>query len=182
MIADGRVDGTRLHELVSMQEDAIKRAAGAPELTPMETSDAEDELGEWLEEQRHHRRLGHRADAGLRCDRHRVAGARCATRSARRTSRTPLRWLTYTLDTEQLMTEIDDSVTRISSLVAAAKQYSQLDRAPHQTVNVHELLHATLVMLHAKFPPGIKLVKEYDRSLPGDPGVRRRSSTRCGPT
>ncbi|MEH0934487.1 hypothetical protein [Micromonospora psammae] len=52
------------------------------------------------------------------------------------------------------MGEIDDAVSRISGLVGAAKQYSQLDRAPHQTIDVHELLDATLVMLQAKIPSG----------------------------
>ena len=41
-----------------------------------------------------------------------------------------VRWLAYTLETELLMREITDSVARISSLVAAAKQYSNMDRAP----------------------------------------------------
>ena len=63
-----------------------------------------------------------------------------------------MRWLTYTVDTELLMGEIDDAVTRISGLVGAAKQYSQLDRAPHQVVDVHDLLDATLVMLQAQDP------------------------------
>ena len=58
-----------------------------------------------------------------------------------------LRWLNYTLETELLMNEIEDSTTRISTLVGAAKQYSQLDRAPFQVVDVHELLDSTLVML-----------------------------------
>ena len=44
-----------------------------------------------------------------------------------------VRWITYTVDTESLMNEIDDSVTRISTLLGAAKQYSQMDRAPYQT-------------------------------------------------
>ena len=74
------------------------------------------------------------------------------------------------------MSEIEDAVTRISALVAAAKQYSQLDRAPHQTVDVHELLDATLVMLSAQDPArASQVVKEYDRTLPADPGVRRPS-------
>jgi len=77
-----------------------------------------------------------------------------------------VRWLTYTVDTELLMGEIDDAVTRISSLVAAAKEYSQLDRAPHQTVDVHDLLDATLVMLAGKIPAGVRVHKEYDHSLP----------------
>jgi signal transduction histidine kinase len=80
-----------------------------------------------------------------------------------------LRWLNYTIDTELLMNEIEDSTTRISTLVGAAKQYSQLDRAPYQVVDVHELLDSTLMMLSGKIPPGITVVKEYDRSLPQIP-------------
>ena len=91
-----------------------------------------------------------------------------------------VRWLTYTVETELLMGEIDDAVTRISSLVAAAKEYSQLDRAPHQTVDVHELLDATLVMLPGKIPSG----SGSTRSTTACPRSRRtrRSSTRYGPT
>ena len=76
-----------------------------------------------------------------------------------------VRWLAYTIDTELLMGEIDDTVGRISGLVAA-KQYSQLDRAPHQTVDVHDLLDATVTMLQGKMPKGIRVVKSYDRMLP----------------
>ena len=89
--------------------------------------------------------------------------------------RRALRWLNYTVDTELLMNEIEDSTTRISTLVGAAKQYSQLDRAPYQVVDVHELLDSTLMMLSGKIPPGIKVVKEYDRSLPQIPAYRRRA-------
>ena len=80
-----------------------------------------------------------------------------------------LRWLTCAVDTELLMNEIEDATTRISTLVGAAKQYSQLDRAPHQVVNVHELLDSTLLILAGKIPPGITVVKEYDWSLPAIP-------------
>ncbi len=67
------------------------------------------------------------------------------------------------------MNEIDDSVTRISTLVGAAKQYSQLDRAPYQVVDVHELLDSTLLMLGGKIGPDITVVKDYDRGLPRIP-------------
>ena len=77
-----------------------------------------------------------------------------------------MRWLNYTVETELLMNEIEDSTTRISTLVAAAKQYSQMDRAPYQVVDVHELLDSTLLMLSRKIGEGIKVVKDYDRSLP----------------
>ena len=67
------------------------------------------------------------------------------------------------------MNEIEDSTTRVSTLVGAAKQYSQLDRAPHQDVNVHELLDSTLMMLGGKIPPEVTVVKDYDTSLPPIP-------------
>jgi signal transduction histidine kinase len=67
------------------------------------------------------------------------------------------------------MNEIEDSTTRVSTLVAAAKQYSQIDRAPYQVVDVHELLDSTVMMLGHKIGSGIKVVKEYDRSLPSIP-------------
>ena len=79
-----------------------------------------------------------------------------------------MRWLNYTLETELLMNEIEDSTTRISTLVGAAKQYSQMDRAPYQVLDVHELLDSTLIMLSRKIG-GVKVVKDYDRSLPDVP-------------
>ncbi len=50
MIADGKIDGGRLHKLVELQELAVKRAASAPELTALQTSDAEDALADWLDD------------------------------------------------------------------------------------------------------------------------------------
>jgi len=78
-------------------------------------------------------------------------------------------WLNYTVETELLMDEIQDSAARISHLVDAAKQYSQLDRAPFQVADVHELLDSTLLMLSGKLGQGIRVVKEYDRTLPRVP-------------
>jgi signal transduction histidine kinase len=168
MIADGRLDGRQLHRLVELQEEAVKRAASAPKLTALQASDAEDELADWLDE----RNLtapwdlaptlvaGNVTVEWLNEIKHAIGPADMES---------AVRWLAYTIETELLMGEIDDSVTRISGLVAAAKQYSQLDRAPHQVVDVHDLLDSTLVMLTAKTPPGVTVVKEYDRSLPAIP-------------
>jgi signal transduction histidine kinase len=163
MIADGRLDGARLKALVGLQEDAVKRAASAPKLTPLQTSDAEDAVADWLDD---HDIVGTDTAATL------VAGGvdvewldQIAGAVGPDNLEPAVRWLTYTVDTELLMSEIEDAVTRISGLVAAAKQYSQLDRAPHQTVDVHELLDATLIMLNGKIPKGIRVEKEYDRTI-----------------
>lgn len=168
MIADGRLDGSQLHDLVELQEDAVKRAASAPELSPLARSDAEDAIAEWLDD--------HDIVGGWDLAATLVAGGvdaawldQIAGAVGEENLEAAVRWLTYTVDTELLMGEIDDAVNRISGLVAAAKQYSQLDRAPHQTVDVHDLLDATLTMLHAKIPEGVRTVKEYDRSLPSIP-------------
>jgi signal transduction histidine kinase len=80
-----------------------------------------------------------------------------------------IRWLNYTVETELLMNEIADSTTRVSTLVGAAKQYSQMDRAPYQTVDVRELLDSTLVMLGRKIGENITVVKEYDPEVPPIP-------------
>jgi signal transduction histidine kinase len=168
MIADGRLDGTRLHKLVELQEAAVKRAVEAPSRSALETSDAEDELADWLDE----RDIAGGWDLAATL----VAGGidaewlgQVSEAVGEENLDAAVRWLTYTIDGELLMGEIDDAVTRISGLVAAAKQYSQLDRAPYQTVDVHDLLFATLTMMQAKIPPGVKKVKEFDRELPPIP-------------
>jgi signal transduction histidine kinase len=168
MIADGRLDGSRLHDLVELQDLAVKRSAEAPERSALETADAEDALGDWLED----RDVAGSWELAATL----VAGGidmewldQVVTAVGPDNLDPAVRWLAYTIDTEQLMREIEDAVTRISGLVAAAKQYSQLDRAPHQVVDVHELLDATLTMLAAKIPSGIRVVREYDRSLPAVP-------------
>ena len=57
---------------------------------------------------------------------------RCTPRRTRSTLEGAIRWLAYTVETESLLREITDATTRISDLVLAAKQYSQMDRAPYQ--------------------------------------------------
>src|SRR4029077_11912392 len=71
-----------------------------------------------------------------------------------------LRWLAYTLETELLIEEITDSVTRISSLVAAAKQYSNMDRSPFERADIHVGLKSTLVMLGSKLEH-VEVVKDF---------------------
>ena len=168
MIAGGKWDRTMLQTLIRLQEEAAERVPKAAALSPLEASDQEDAITDWLD--------SHKVRDGWdMAPTFVAAGLDVAWLDRVEATVDPgcleaaLRWLNYTVDTELLMNEIEDSTTRISTLVGAAKQYSQLDRAPYQVVDVHELLDSTLLMLSGKIPPDIQVVKEYDRSLPQIP-------------
>jgi signal transduction histidine kinase len=80
-----------------------------------------------------------------------------------------IRWLNYTVEGELLMNQISEASKRISALVADAKQYSQLDRAPFQVADVHELLRSTLSMFADRLGKEVAVVKDFDPSLPEIP-------------
>ena len=168
MIGAGKFNKATLATLVELQERAVELVAKAPALTPMEASDREDAISDWLDD---HNIAGGWdlapvfVQAGLDTPWLDNVEATVGVQ----TLEPALRWLNYTVETELLLNEIEDSTTRISTLVGAAKQYSQMDRAPFQVVDVHELLDSTLMMLGGKIPPGITVVKDYDRSLPKIP-------------
>ncbi|MGW0996082.1 ATP-binding protein [Streptomyces sp. NPDC002520] len=168
MIAEGPFTRDQLASLVEIQERTAERVAKAPALSPLEASDREDALTDWLEDHGidHGWQLAPNfVQAGLDVDwMEQVAAA-----VDEEILSGAMSWLNYTIETELLMNEIEDSTTRISHLVDAAKQYSQLDRAPFREADVHELLDSTLLMLSAKLGPRIEVVKEYDRTLPPVP-------------
>jgi signal transduction histidine kinase len=168
MVARGPYRRDTLETLIKLQEGAVEKVAKAPKLDPLAASDAEDELSDWLED--HGCTEGWRiaptfVQAGLD-----VPWLEHVSDAVGEEILEPaLRWLNYTVETELLMNEIEDATTRISTLVGAARQYSQLDRAPFQVVDVHDLVSSTLLMLGAKIGPDITIVKDYDRTLPKIP-------------
>ncbi|KPI33657.1 cyclic nucleotide modulated signal transduction histidine kinase [Actinobacteria bacterium OV450] len=167
-ISQGQYSRETIAGLIEIQERTVERVAKATALSPLEASDREDELADWLDD--HDIAEGWRlaptfVQAGLDTDwLEQVAAA--VTEDILPAA---IGWLNYTVETELLMDEIADSTTRISHLVDAAKQYSQLDRAPYRVVDVHELLDSTLLMLSGKIGPRVRVVKDYDRSLPEVP-------------
>jgi len=157
-----------LESLINLQERAVERVSKAPALGPMEASDAEDAVGDWLD--------GYGIEGGWDLAPVLVQAGldtewldQVAEIVETDDLEGAIRWLTYTVETELLMNEIQDSTGRIMHLVGAAKQYSQLDRAPYQDIDVHDLLDSTLLMLTGKIGKGIKVVKDYDRTLPRIP-------------
>ncbi|GAB3155126.1 ATP-binding protein [Amycolatopsis sp. NPDC004378] len=167
-LAKKDIDPELLYQLIDVQERLVKQVSQAEKLTAMQQADREDEITDWFDD--------HDIDGGWDlADIYVRAGLTTADLDhvLEQVGDTfmdgAVRWLAYALETEMLMGEIEDSTTRISALVGKAKQYSQMDRAPHQWIDVHDGLDSTLVMLSGKIGSGIRVVKEYDRSLPKIP-------------
>jgi signal transduction histidine kinase len=167
MLAKGDLDPELLGLLVDLQEEAVRAVSEAPRLTPLEEAQREDALNDWLD--------GQQVPNGWELAPIFVAVGAMPEFLGKLADQAPpamlegaVHWLAYTLETELLMNEITDSVTRISSLLAAAKQYSNMDRAPHERVDIHLGLKSTLVMLASKLE-GIEVVKDFDPSLPKVP-------------
>jgi signal transduction histidine kinase len=168
LLAGGKYERATLETLIELQQRAVEKVSKAPKLDPVAASDAEDEISDWLDD--HDIRDGWQlaptfVQAGL--DTEWLEQVRDTV--GEQMLESALRWLNYTVETELLMNEIEDATTRISTLVGAARQYSQLDRAPFQVVDVHDLLNSTLLMLSGKIGPGITVKKDYDRTLPKIP-------------
>jgi predicted CoA-binding protein/two-component sensor histidine kinase len=75
-------------------------------------------------------------------------------------------WLGASFDTFSLLEEINQGSERISDIVKSLKSYVYLDQAPIQSVDIHEGLNNTLVMLRHKLKEGINVKREYTESLP----------------
>lgn len=168
VISAGPYPREALANLIEVQERTAELVAKAPTLSPLEAADREDALTDWFDD--HGIPDGWRlaptfVQAGLDIDWLDQVAADVDPEILPGA----IGWLNYTVETELLMDEIEDSTTRISHLVDAAKQYSQLDRAPYQNADVHELLDSTLLMLSGKIGSRIEVVKDYDRTLPKIP-------------
>jgi signal transduction histidine kinase len=176
-IAAGKQDDEVLQLLVKILDEANLEAGQRAAPGPLEASDLEDALTDWLDDHNVANgwqlapafvqaaigtgQLDDLAAAAVRAADDGPVGATTLERS--------VHWLADSIETELLLTEITDSINRISTLVDAARQYSQLDRAPYQVVDIHELLDSTLAMLGGKIGDEIGVVRDYGRDLPQIP-------------
>jgi signal transduction histidine kinase len=173
MLADGTFSAEALRRLVSIQEEVTEQVAKAAsqELGALEAADREEQIGDWLEEHGVEGAWDYAStfvDAGLDTDWLERISASIGDIDARASLKNAVGWVKYTVDIELLMNQIAEASKRISALLAGAKQYSQMDRAPYQLADINDLLHSTLMMFGTKVGKDapIKLVKEYDKTLP----------------
>ncbi|AHC24350.1 MULTISPECIES: sensor histidine kinase [Mycobacteriaceae] len=176
MVAEAKFSPESLRALVNIQDQVAEQVAKNKdlELTALEASDREDELGDWLED---HGIAGAWdyaptfVEAGLDTDWLERVSALVDDLDSTASLQGAIGWLKYTIDNELRMNEIAEASKRISALLAGAKQYSQMDRGSYGSADVHELIRSTVMMFGDKIGgPGkdrpVTIVKDLDKTLP----------------
>ncbi|MBD2776267.1 ATP-binding protein [Iningainema tapete] len=148
-----------------IQSQATKHACSYSKLNPLDQSDKEDEVTDWLED--------HQIDNGWKFAPTLVNGGIDASSLDLIADKIPVEclssvitWLESTLASYGLIHEIEQSTTRIAKLVKAIKGYSYMDQAPLQEIDIHEGIENTLLILHHRLKKGVIVKREYDQTLP----------------
>jgi signal transduction histidine kinase len=165
LLVRSQLPGDKLEAVADLAARALASRREAPAMSPIEASDREDEVADWLAD--------HDVDGAWDIAPTLVAAGLGIDWLEELVQVTPPPHLEYGLsypvraiESDNLLDEITDGVERISGLLASARQYTQMDRAPLQTFDVHEGLDATLTMLSHKIGDSIDVVRDYDRKLP----------------
>jgi signal transduction histidine kinase len=77
------------------------------------------------------------------------------------TARAALVWIAASVEVASLLHEIESSTSRISDLVGAIKEYTHMDQAPVQNVDVVKSLETTLTILNHKLKKGVTVKRDY---------------------
>lgn len=151
--------------LAELECDWASRTGQRQTLDALERSDREEQFATWLEAHRAPDAWGLAAalvDGGFTMDiLERVAGA-----VPREALADALTRATASFTITRLAEEIQSATARMSDLVRAVKEYSYMDQMPEQEVDIHQGIENTLIMLHHDLKNGVKVVREYDDTIP----------------
>jgi signal transduction histidine kinase len=158
------------HKLITkLEEEARERAKKPGELDPLDRSDLEQEVEEWLEQNGVEEPWQHASVL--------VAMGLCSAELEDLTgcfdeAVTPIviDYFGSRFTAHTLLREIGHGTKRIAEIVKALKGYSYMDQAPIQAVDVREGLNDTLVMLSSKLRQGIKVDLDFAEDLPSIQG------------
>jgi signal transduction histidine kinase len=150
----------------AFESRAIDHTVNAVQLNSLDQSDREDVLAVWLEEHSitdPWKLSANLVEAGIDvASLERISAEIEASAIADMLSR-----VNAHLAVARLATEIKAGTARISELVGAIKEYSYMDQASMQLVDVHKALETTLLILKYKLrKKNIVLTREYAESLP----------------
>ena len=156
--------------LLTSALDAAGNDGDAPAdvLDPLARSDREDELAGWLDSRGVEDAWNLAptlAEAGL----HEEALEGILGRLPSPVAADALAWLASTLEAEGYAREVSRATAQVSDLVETMKQYTYMDQAPLQDVDLREGLENTLAVLGHRFEAGVGVVRDYERDLPRIP-------------
>ena len=164
-VAQGEFTATQIQGTLALQAEAAARSAKAPTFSPIETGRLEEEVGDWLE--------AHDVEDAWNLAPTFVAASldlpwleRAADTLGHAALNAALTWIGETLLATALLDQMDDATARISRLVSVVRDYTYMDRAAEQEVDIHEGIEKTLVILGHKLKSGVEVVRDYDANLP----------------
>ncbi len=151
--------------LASLLAETAETAIAPPEIDPLDRSDLEYELQNWLEVRNIEDawQLGpDLVNAGFNISKLnslvQTYGNETAPAVAILASKSA--------GVNGLLAEIGQASGQISNIVGSLKTYSFLDQAPVQTINVFEGVDSSLLMLRGKLKQGVTVHREYADNVP----------------
>jgi signal transduction histidine kinase len=151
--------------LASLEDKLVDRMASAPPRDALEQSDLEEELASWLNRNNianASRLASGLVEAGVDCASLEKLGAKFRADVLSQV----LARVVSSVGAERLTREIEASTGRISELVRAIKEYTYMDQAPEQEVDVHKGIESTLTMLKFRLKHGVQVNREFAPDLP----------------
>jgi len=165
-LADQGLGGESMGRLCAFTAEALNRSSAAEPLDPLDRSDREAALADVL--------VAHGVvdafestpalvDAGL--DEEWLERLFAGVPSSEPSQ--VVAWIVSRVTAARIARELEDATARIAQLVQAVREYSYLDQAPQQEIDVHDGLESTIAILGHKLTLShTELTREYDRLLP----------------
>jgi len=151
--------------LAALLGEVAETAVNPPEIDPLDRSDLEYELQNWLEDRSIDDawQIGpDLVNAGFTRAKleslEQSFGAEAAPAVAILASKSA--------GVSGLLAEVGQASSQISNIVGSLKTYSYLDQAPVQTIDVSEGVDSSLLMLRGKLKQGVTVHREYADDLP----------------
>jgi signal transduction histidine kinase len=161
----GKFDLTPTQRAEIERLEASLTQTGASPLDPLAASDLEDQLDSLLRSHGQNDMWQLAADLARRNFRP-EALEQLFLNLDPDTARAALVRISTSLEISGLLNEIESSASRISDLVRAIKEYTFMDQAPLQNVDVVKTLENTLTILNHKLKHGVTVRRDYrDTSL-----------------
>jgi len=147
-------------EIESVETSFIQRDEPPPD--PLAASDIEDQIDSLLRSHGQNDLWQLSADLARRGIKPAALESLFANLEAG-TARAALIRLAASVEVADLLKEIESSTSRISDLVLAIKEYTFMDQAPVQNVDIVKTLENTLTILNYKLKHGIAVKRDYQR-------------------